>query len=125
MVNLMSDTDTSLFQTPGEKQRLSFDLMKRLLATIDQWGKAQGRKSAEQMSEVAMDALLQTVTAICVHRELSAMGESPASAQAFFRRIYKGEGPIKVEESETLLTLQARKNVLFDNLVRAIHAFYQ
>ena len=121
----MTDTAASLFETSGEKQRLSFDLMKRLLATIDQWGKAQGRKSAEQMSEVAMDALLQTITAICVHRELSAMGESPANAQAFFRRIYKGEGPIKAEESESLLTLQARKDVLFDNLVRAIHAFYR
>jgi hypothetical protein len=125
MVKPMSNPDTPLFQTPDEKQRLSFDLMKRLLSTIDQWGKAQGRKSAEQMSEVAMDALLQTVTAICVHREISAMGESPASAQAFFRRIYKGEGRIKPEESESLLTLQARKDVLFDNLVRAIHAFYR
>ena len=108
----------------SDAQRLSFELLRKLLTTLDQWGKAQGGvRGGENLDRVVMDGLLQTVTAICLSRELSTMGVTSADTQAFFRRIYRGEGLVKPEESETLLRLQARKDVLFTALKRAVSAF--
>jgi hypothetical protein len=118
----MDTASLPLCQGPDE-QRLSFDLLRRLLATIDQWGNAQPGKGSAQLDRVVMDGLLQTVTAICISRELSGLGITPEETQAFFRRIYKGEGLVKAEDSEGLLRLQARKDVLFAALKRAVSIF--
>lgn len=118
----MDDTGVPLFQTPDEQRRKTLDLMKQLLSTIDQWGKAEGRKNVGQMRAVTVDALLRTITAICVHKELSSMGVSPKNVQRLFQRVYK-EDPIEAEEPETLLSLRARKDVLLRNLEKAVHAF--
>jgi hypothetical protein len=121
-MTLMSDTETPLFQTRDEQRRISLDLTRRLLATIDQWGKIQGQKSAMQMSSVTVDALLNSVTAICVFREMSSTGVSPKDVQSFFRRIYK-DGPVETDEPAMLLSLRARKDVLLRNLETSVRAF--
>ena len=118
----MGDSDMPLFQTRDEQRRISLDLTKRLLATIDQWGKTQGQKNARQMSDVTVDALLTAITAICVYREMSSMGVSPKDVPSFFRRIFK-EGPIEAEEPAMLLALRARKDVLLRNLETSVRAF--
>lgn len=118
----MGDTETPLFQTRDEQRRISLDLTKRLLATIDQWGKTQGQKNAMQMSNVTVDALLNTITAICVYKEMSSMGVSPKDVQSFFGRIYKEE-PIEAEEPAMLLALRARKDLLLRNLETSVRAF--
>ncbi len=118
----MSETEIPLFQTREEQRRIGLDLTKRLLGTIDQWGKAQGQKNAMQMRQVTIDALLTTITAICVYREMSSMGVSPKDVQSLFRRVYK-EGPIETEEPATLLALRARKDVLLRNLETSVRAF--
>jgi len=101
---------------------MTFDLMNRLLGTINQWGKAQGRKHVNQMRDITVDALLKTITAICVHKELSSMGVSPMNVNLFLQRIYREE-PIEADEPEPLLALRARKDVLLRNLERAVRAF--
>ncbi len=118
----MDKADLPLFQGPDE-QRLSFDLLRKLLAAIDQWGKAQGGRSADALDRVVMEGLLQTVSAICVSRELSKLGMTPTDTQAFFRHLYKGEGLVRAEDSEPLLQLQARKEVLLGALRRAVSLF--
>jgi len=118
----MDATEAPLFQTADERRRKTFDLMKHLLATIDQWGKAQGRKNVDQMRALTLDALLKTATAMCVHKELSSLGVPPKNVQPLFQRIYKQE-PIEPEEPEALLALRARKDVLLRNLEKAVRAF--
>ncbi len=117
-----NDKEVPLFQTPGEQRRMTFELVKRLLGTIDEWGKAQGRKNLNQMREITMDALLKAITAICVYKELSSMGVNPKNVNLFLQRIYKEE-PIEAEEPEMLLALRARKDVLLRNLERDVRAF--
>ncbi len=117
----MSDAKTPLFQPADEGRRLSLDLMKRLLATIEEWGKVQGRKDVAQMREVTLEALLKTVTAICVYRELATAGGQPEEVRANFQRVSK-EGPI-AEEDEALLPLRARRDVLLRSLEQAVRAF--
>jgi hypothetical protein len=121
-MKFMDETEVQLFQTPVEERRKTFDLMKQILATIDQWGKAQGRKNVGQMRSVTVGALLKATTAICVHKELSTTGVSPKNVQPFFQRVYREE-PIEAEEPEMLLALRARKDVLFRNLEKAVRAF--
>lgn len=118
----MDDTGVPLFQTSDEQRRKTLELMKQLLGTIDQWGKTQGRRNVDQMRAVTVEALVRTITAICVHKELSSMGASPKNVQLLFQRVYREE-PIEVEEPEALLSLRARKDVLLRNLERAVHAF--
>ncbi len=117
----MGDPEIPLFQTPDEQRRMSLDLTRRLLATIEGWGKSQGRKSVQQMREITVDALLRSVTMICLYRELVAMGTRHEELQAMFQKINR-EGPVE-EEGEALLALRARKDVLFRNLERAVRAF--
>jgi hypothetical protein len=119
---LMDEADIPLFQTPDEQRRIGLDLTRRLLATIEGWGKSQDRKSVQQMREVTLDALLRTVTMICVYRELSGLGTRPEELQATFQRVNK-EGPIEAEESDSVLALRARRDVLLRNMERAVRAF--
>lgn len=118
----MGDTEIPLFQTRDEERRISLDLTKKLLATINEWGRTQGQKDARQMSSVTVDALLNALTAICVYKEMSSMGVRPQDVQSFFRRIYK-EGPIEAEEPAMLLALRARKDLLLRNLQTSVRAF--
>ncbi|HWU38065.1 MAG TPA: hypothetical protein VN203_10500 [Candidatus Acidoferrum sp.] len=118
----MDNTGIPLFQNPEEQRQKTFDLMKQLLATIDQWGKTQGRRNVDQMRTVTVDALTRTISVICVHKELSSMAVSPKNVQTLFQRVYK-EGPIEAGEPEALLSLRARKDVLLRNLDRAVQAF--
>jgi len=111
-----------MLQTADE-QRRSFELLRKVLATIDQWGKAQSGKSREQLDRMVMDGLLESVTAICISRELTALNIPHAEVQAFLRRIYKSEGPVKPEDTDTLLRLQARKDILLSALKRAVSVF--
>ncbi len=106
-----------------DEQQLSFDLLRKLLGTVDQWGKAQTGRDSAQIDRVVMEGLLQAVTAICVSRELSHLGLPAEETQAFFRRMYKGEGLVRAEETDELLRLQARKEVLLATLKRAISGF--
>lgn len=117
-----NDKDVSLFQTRDEQRRMTFDLMNRLLGTVDQWGKTQGRQDLNQMRVITLDALLKTITAICVYKELSSMGVSHKNVNLFLQRMYK-EGPVEAEEPEMLLALRARKDVLLRNLERDVRAF--
>ncbi len=107
----------------ADEQRRSFELLRKLLATMDQWGKAQAGKTREQLDRMVMAGLLDSVTAICISRELAALNVAPAEVQAFLRRLYKEEGPVRPEESDTLLRLQARKDVLLTALQRAVADF--
>ena len=118
----MSDTGIPLFQTREEQQQKTLDLTKQLLATIDQWGKTQGRKNVDQMRMVTLDALSRTISVICVHKELSSMAVSPKNVQMLFQRVYREE-PIEAGEPGALLSLRARKDVLLRNLERAVQAF--
>ncbi len=118
----MDKTPAPLFQTPDERRRLTYDLMNRILGAIDQWGKMHSGKNMDQMRDITMDALLKSITVLCVHKELRSMRVDAKNLQAFFQRIYKEE-PIAPEEPETLLALRVRKDVLLENLERAVHAF--
>ncbi len=118
----MDKTTAALFQTPDEQRRLTYDLMNRILGAIDQWGKTHSGKNMDQMRDITMDALLKSITVLCVHKELRSMGVDSKNLQAFFQRIYKEE-PIAPEEPEMLLGLRVRKDVLLENLERAVHAF--
>jgi hypothetical protein len=117
-----NDTGVPLFQTPDEQRRMTFDLVNRLLGTVDQWGKTQGGKNLNQMRDITLDALLKTITAICVYKELSSLGVSHKNVNLFLQRMYK-EGPVEAEEPEMLLALRARKDVLLRNLERNVRAF--
>ena len=116
------EEEVPLFHPLYERRGLTLDLMKRLLGTINQWGEAQGRKNVKQMREITVEALLKTITAICVHKELSSMRVSAPTVNLFLGRIYR-EGPIEPEEPEMVVALRARKDVLFRNLERAVRAF--
>ncbi len=118
----MDEGDVPLYQTSDEQRRIGLDLTRRLLATIEGWGKSQGRKSVKQMREITLDALLRTVTMICVYQELSGMGTRPEDLQAIFQRVNK-EGPIEEEDGGSVLALRARREVLFRNLERTVRAF--
>jgi hypothetical protein len=123
-VNLMdTGMEAPPLQTPDEQRRMTFDLMNRLLGTVDQWGKAQGRKNLSQMRDITLAALLKTITAICVYKELSSMGVSHKNVNLFLQRMYK-EGPVDAEEPEMLLLLRARRDVLLRNLEREVRAFW-
>ncbi len=114
--------EAPVFLTPDEQRRTTFDLMKRLLGTVDEWGKTQGRRDLNQMRNITVDALMRTIVAICVYKELSSVGVSQKNVNIFLQRIFK-EDPIEVDEPEMLLGLRARKDVLFRNLERVVRAF--
>ncbi len=114
--------ETPVFLAPDEQRRTTFDLMKRLLGTVDEWGKAQGRRDLNQLRNVTVDALLRTIAAICVYKELSSVGVSHKNVNMFLQRIFKEE-PVEVDEPELLLALRARKDVLFRNLERVVRSF--
>ena len=116
------DMEAPALLTPDEQRRTTFDLMKRLLGTVDEWGKAQGRRDLNQLRNVTVDALLRTIAAICVHKELSSVGVSHKNVNIFLQRIFKEE-PVEVDEPEMLLALRARKDVLFRNLERVVRLF--
>ena len=122
MNSMDTDKEVPPFQTRDEQRRMTLDLMNRLLGTVDQWGKAQGRKDLNLMQGITLDAMVKTVTAICVYKELSSMGVSHKNVNLFLQRMYK-EGPIEPEEPEMLLALRARKDVLLRNLQRDVRAF--
>jgi hypothetical protein len=107
---------------PDDRRRMTYDLMRRLLSTVDEWGKAQGRRDLNQMRSITVDALLKTIAAICAYKELSSMRVSHKNVNIFLQRIFKEE-PIEADEPEMLLTLRARKDVLFRNLERVVRAF--
>jgi hypothetical protein len=121
-MRFMENMEAPLFRTSDEQRRMTNDLMNRLLAAIDQWGKAHSGKNVSQMRDMTMDAMLKTITVICVHKELRSMGVNSKNVQAFFQRIYREE-PIEPEEPEMLLALRVRKDVLLRNLEKAVHAF--
>ena len=121
-MRVMDSMGAPLFQTPDEQRRLTYDLMHRILGALDQWGKAHSGKNVSQMRDMTMEALLKSITVICVHKELLSMGVDSKNVQAFFQRIYKEE-PIAPEEPEMLLALRVRKDVLLRNLEKAVHAF--
>ncbi len=117
----MGDTDSQFFQMADEERPISLDLMKRLLAAIEEWGKTHAQKNVARMREITLDGLLKTVTAICVYRELAAAGGRAEEVRAIFHRVNK-EGPI-AEEDEPLLPLRARRDVLLRNLEQAVRTF--
>ncbi len=67
-MEFMDKTTAPLFQTPDEQRRMTFDLMNRILGAIDQWGKTHSGKNIDQMRDITMDALLKSITVLCVHK---------------------------------------------------------
>ena len=117
----MGQMEIPLSQKSEDHRRMSLDLRKRLLATIEAWGNAQGQKDVKQMHDITMDALLRTIVAICVYTELSSSGIGAESLQAAFRKVHR-ESPVEDGE-EPLIPLRARKDVLFRNLEKTVRAF--
>ena len=118
----MVNMEARLPQPPDELQWTRLDLMKRLLATIQEWGKAHSQKGVKQMGDVTVDALLSTIVTICLYRELSSSGGYPQNVQKFLERVNK-DGPIEDDDDELVVAVRARKDLLLRNLKREVRAF--
>jgi hypothetical protein len=101
--------------------RISADLTRRLMQTIQEWGKTQGGQSPGQLGEATVEALLKTITGIRLYGELSSSGLSLEKLPELFRKL-NSERPIE-EEDALLLRLRARRDILLRNLERAVRAF--
>lgn len=120
-MRVMDDMEARLPETPDELQETRLDLMKRLMATIQEWGKAHSQKDVKQLGDVTLDALVRTIVTICLYRELSPEG-NPKYVQEFLQRVNR-DGPIEDDDDELVVAVRARKDVLLRNLKREVRAF--